>query len=422
MAFENVRLQEPNFVRVDGYFYHITEEADNLFKITDDGTVAFSYPLDTDIENAVQSLEYDGYYFWTLENPTGNDIILRKWEIEDFVAKQIRRYLIDGSASQQFDSNSFTVEHFDRTFQSAASSTQDTIHLGDVSRISPGNRAVLGPSSFPGDEGESELLIVLQTISGTHVQFTTPLTNSYNPGDPVSIATRCWIFNKFRPGDSDPINGSGQLYSFDIFDAVTFLNARDASNIYRDVRASTFLTDPVDSRDYLVFMSQTNLLFLETEQTDPDFLTIVKSATQNNQEVDTTVIPVYEITHENSTLFRLQDKATFKIGASTSTEDWSEFNYQLSTLTRLPQSISLVAVSGIISADGVSETDITATVRDQFDEPLASRTVDFSDDDTAGASPGFVNPTSAVTNAEGKATTTYRAGTEPNVVTITSST
>ena len=422
MSFENVRIQEPNFVRVSGYFYHITEEADDLFKITDDGTVAFSYPLDTDIQNPVQSIEYDGYYFWTLENPAGNDIILRKWEIEDFVAKQIRRYYIAGSASQKYDSNSFSVEHFDRSFQSAASSTQDTIHIGDVSRIDPGHRMHLGPSTFPGDEGKEELKVVLQTISGTHVQFTSTLSYSYNPGDPISVATRVWIFNKFRPSDPDPTNGSGQLYVFDIFDSVTFMNPIGASNIYRDVLAATYLKDPADSRDYLVFMSQTNLLFLETDQTDPDFLVTIKSATQNNQEVDTTVIPVYEITHEGSTLFRLQEKATYTVGATTSTEDWTEYNYQLSTLDRLPQSISLVALSGIISADGVSTTPVTATVKDQFDEPLASRQVDFSDDDTGGASPGFVAPTSAITNAQGQATTTYRAGTEPNVVTITSST
>jgi len=193
-------------------------------------------------------------------------------------------------------------------------------------------------------------------------------------------------------------------------------------NEYRDVAAATFLVDPVVDESYLVFMNQTNLLFIDTDPDSSTYLDIIKSATQNNQEDDTTVIPVYEITHEGYTLFRLQRKATFRVGGGINTEDWDEYNYQLSTLQRLPQSISLVAASGIISADGVSTTDITATVKDQFDAPVSSRTVDFSEDDSSGSPEGVVNPGSATTNSDGEAVTTYRAGTEPKVVKITAET
>jgi hypothetical protein len=424
MANENLQLATPNCVRVEGYFYHIPAEADALFKKTDDGTNAFSYPLDTDITNPVESLEHDGYFFWTLENPAGDDIIIRKWEIDDFILKLVRTYNLNGSPTQVYDANAFAVEHFETTFSGAVSSGNDLIEPVDkVDRVSVGDHFILGPSTFPGDEGKTEEIVVLEVVSGTHVRFNSNMINSYNPGDPISFATNVWIFNKFQPSDPDPINGSGQLFSFKITDISTTVVPRKAGNEFNGVLAATYLEDTLDSRDYLVYMNQTNLLFLETQSTDSNYLLNVKSASQNNQETDTTVIPVHEITHENKTLFRLQQKATFKTGAVENTEDWTpDYNYQLSTLERLPRSISLTADQAIISADGVSTTDITAIVKDQFDEPLSSRTVNFSDNDSSGADPGFVAPTSAVTNANGEAFTTYEAGTEPKVVTITAET
>ena len=68
MAYENIRLRKPNVVMIDGYFFMMDEDTDSLILKTDDGTVAFSYPLDTTITNIIISLEYDGYNIWSMEN------------------------------------------------------------------------------------------------------------------------------------------------------------------------------------------------------------------------------------------------------------------------------------------------------------------------------------------------------------------
>jgi hypothetical protein len=437
MAYENVKLEQQNFVRVDGYFYHITAEADALFQKTDDGTNAFSYPLDSDIQNPVVSLEYDGKYFWTLENPTGDDIIIKKWLISEYICRLQRQYYLNGNASQKFESNAFAIEHYDRKLGTSYGPGESQLALNqilasgvpDVTRLTNGNILRLGPSTHPNSAGLEEEIVITGTVSGTHVNLATPTSLYYMQDDPCSVATTCWFFNKFQQSDPDPVNGSGQLYSFDIDDVTTVLINRDQGNEFRNVLAATYLFDqggapvgPSGARDFLVYMNQSNLLFVETDPTESTFLDNVKSAAQNNQETDSTIIPVEEITSEGNTLFRLQLKATIRTGGTLDTEEWDEYNYQLSTLEPLPTSISLAAEPAIISADGVSTSLITATVKDQFDQPIDSRTVNFSDDDTSGAPEGAVSPASDSTDSSGKAYTTYTAGTEPKLVSITGET
>jgi hypothetical protein len=432
MAFENLKLDIPNVARIDGYFAHITQESDTLFLKTDDGTNSFSYPLDSDIQNPVQSIEYDGKYIWTLENPSGNDIIIRKWLIDQYICRLQRTYFLDGSASQKFDSNAFAITNFRRNLATSYGPGVTAFQLDDISRIEPGDTIRLGPSSHPSSAGQTEELTAIGTSGTDYVLTSTPSTLYYGgDGDPVSWAQDCYFFNKFQPSDPDSVNGTGQLYSFNINDLTTVIVNRNPTtgshNEFRDVKAATFTkvsrTAPgyTESRDFLCYMSQSNLIFIETEESHPNFLDNVLSAAQNNQETDSTIIPVEEITIENDTIYRLQEKATFRDGDTLTTEEWDEFNYQLSTLAVLPTSIALTPDPAIISADGVSTSLVTATVRDQYDQPVQSRTVYFSDNDS-GTGSGEVNPTERVTDSEGKATTDYRAGTTPKTVIITAET
>jgi hypothetical protein len=425
-------LVVPNFVRIDGYFAHITDESDTIFFKTDDGTNAFSYPLDNDIQNSVVSLEYDGKYLWTLENPTGDDIIFKKWELSGYVGRLQRSYYLVGTTNRKFDSNAFAITHFHRDFADATGSGTVYIPVDDLSRVSPGDIVRLGPSSHAFSAGLEEEVQAIGTVvnsSGTFIQVNAPITHAYDEGDNISWAEDCYFFNKFQPSDPDPTNGSGQLFSFNIHAVTTVLENRNptagAHNEFRDVRAATYLTVPsgvpTGPRDYLAYMSQSNLLFLETDTSDPRFLENILSAAQNNQEVDSTIIPVVEITHEGLTLFRLQEKATIRDGATIETQEWDQYNYQLSTLEPLPASISLTATPAIIPADGVSESRIDALVRDQYNSPRGGITVDFTDDD-AGGTGGEIETPKTTDPYTGIATTYYEAGEDPKLVTITAET
>lgn len=425
---ENLRLTVPNFCRLSGYFYHFDSSADTLFKKTDSGENAFSYPLNSDVTNECKCLQTDGKFFYSLENvTTGNgQLIFKKWLIEDFVLKLQRTYTLTGGPTQKYDCNSFAVESFNRNVGVTAISGATTVTMDSNSRVDIGDILHFGPSTFTGDEGEVESVTVLSVLGGNQVTLTTPLTKSYNVGDNIVFAKRIWFFNKFRPSDTDPTNGSGQLYSFDINPVITTIVARKAGNEFRTVLASSFLLDqdyPGGARDFLVYANQTNLLFIETDTTNINFLNTVQSASQNNQETDSTVIPIHDLAYENKTIFRLQQKASYRNGATITTENFSpRYNYQVTVLTRLPNSISLTASPAVIAADSISTSQITAIVRDQFDQAIPSRSVSFVDSDTSGSPAGQMSPSSATTNSQGTCTVNYVAGTIPKTVEITATT
>ena len=82
MSYENIRFSKSNMVVDSGYFYMFDETNDLLTQKLDDGSISFIYPLDTPLSNTVKSCEFDGIYFWTLENP-GTDSIIKRWKIEN---------------------------------------------------------------------------------------------------------------------------------------------------------------------------------------------------------------------------------------------------------------------------------------------------------------------------------------------------
>ena len=205
---ENLKLTKANFVRVEGYFYHIDITADTLYKKTDDGSNAFSYPLDTDIVNQVPCLQYDGRFFYTLENNTtansnNGQLLIKRWEIGDFILRLKRTYTLNGTSIQKYNCNTIAIENYTRSFAAIATAGSTTITLNSNARLVPGDIIYMGPSNFTGDEGKYEEKTVLQVNPGNQVVVTTPLSINFNSGNKIIFSNRCWIFNRFRPNEND---------------------------------------------------------------------------------------------------------------------------------------------------------------------------------------------------------------------------
>jgi hypothetical protein len=152
------------------------------------------------------------------------------------------------------------------------------------------------------------------------------------------------------------------------------------------------------------------MIFLNPANLNDNFGSMVMDNLEDNLS---TTISIYDVTIEGSNVYRLQLKATY-YGSTTTFAD-STYNYQLSTLDEFITSISLRADPAILPANGVNEADITAVVRDQFNQPIASKLVEFTDDD----SNGYITSPSVNTNGAGVATTKYHAGTTAREVKIT---
>lgn len=412
----NIKFRKPHMTFIDGYFYMFDDDSDMLLQKTDDGITAFSYPLDTLITTPIIACEYDGINFWTM-NPGAvtNTVVINRWRIENYTCKLKTTFTLS-SADHKYNGQSFTVEHYHCDLGTSVEAGTSTIMIksntGSVpGLLQSGMTVTMGPNSY----GQTETIDV-QNVSGINITLTDPLTYSYAEDDPVLFYNHIWLFNNSNGLDTT----NGALYK---------LNAYSGSYItkfpggeYKDVKASTF--SEIDhftaygKVNSLMYVKASNLLFININSSPK--LNFFGSMAMDTIESDKiTVIPVYAISVYKKNVYRLQIKATY-YGA---TESYSStaMSYQAATFNQLAASISMVSLPNILPANGTSTAEITATVRDQFLQPLNGRLVYFNmpggsnaDDDGIILGPGYEN-----TGIDGKAVVSYKAGNLAKVVPIT---
>jgi hypothetical protein len=410
MAYENITLRKQNVVMVDGYFYMIDEDLDNLIVKTDDGTQAFSYPLDTTISTEISSLEYDGRNFWTLENLGSNTIRIRRWYIDNYVLKLRDGNTYSETGSDKYESDAFTVEHYHETFTGTEVPTQTRLSISDGSKLQDVSTVTLGPNS----SGEIEECSVIG-YGSNYVDVNPAITYTFLSGDPVSFYKNIWIFNDHNGIDEN----EGALYKFNAYtwgSKVVY-----AGGAYANVAACTFydmsaVYDPVKEiywSDAICYIKGTNMIFLDPDDISTSFGSMVMD---NVEDDNATVIAIYDVTMYGDNVYRLQGRATYYGDTYPGSGDWATYNYQLSTLEPFVTSISLAADPAILPADLGSTSTITAIVKDQFLNPIGEKDVYFTDDDANG----YILTSPVETDVDtGVATTSYRAGSTANEVRIT---
>lgn len=401
MAYENITLRKKNLVAVDGYFYMIDEDLDGLIVKTDDGTQAFSYPLDTVISTEISSLEYDGRNFWTLENLAGTSVRIRKWYLDNYVLKLRDTFNLTGGGTHSYESDAFTVEHYHEEFTAPEAVGQSILSITNGSKLSSGMTVTLGPNS----SGQIEEATV-NSAGADFVQINGTTTYAYASGDPVVFFNNIWVFN-----DYDGLVLTGALYRFSAYTGS--LITKYSGGAYADVEACTFydMSDvyAADS-DAICYIKGTNMIFLDPDDIANSFGSMVMD---NVEDDNSTVITIYDVAIEGDNVYRLQLKATYY--GTTYTFADSNYSYQLSTLNPFITSISLSADPAIVPADLVSSSQITAIVKDQFLQPITSKQVYFTDDDANG----YIVGSPDGTDANGVATVSYVAGSTANEVRIT---
>jgi len=419
---QNIRLIHPNMARTGGYFYSIDNNTNNLIQKTDDGTLAFSYPLDTPVGSEVKCLQFDGQSWWSLEwinaGAENQGFRIRRWLIQNFVLVLQQTFNYPSNATDTFNVQSFAIENYPNTLAAGAGSGATSIFVNyDATRygfLSPGTRLFLGPSV---SSGNSEQAIVASLgPGGNQVQLTAPLVNSYSTNDPITFSNHIWFFSDNFLTQL----GIGGLYKAAIADGSII--SRTSGGAFIQVFASGFTIVSsfvgalaTHNKPFLIFMRTNSLLFSDVAQ--PNYFTEL-SAIQNNLASNTTTVnTVYALGINGNTIFRLQ--LAFNINGTDSTE--TTFNYQLSTFKPFPTAIALTAVEAVLPASsGAATSTVTATVTDQYLLPFnrPASTITFT---TSGGGAGSgLAPTGAITlNAQGQAQVIYTTGNTAGLVTIT---
>jgi len=414
MSYENVRLRKQNFAMVDGYFWMVDEDTDSIVVKTDDGTLAYSYPLDTTISQTVKSLEYDGRNIWTLRSTGTDQVTIDRWYINNYVCTKRNSFNFVPGPSHKYDVDTFAVEHYHIAFSADEAAGQSILSITDGSKILSGYTIVLGPNIL----GQIEEKTVSSASSGS-VQINGSTTYEYSSGDPINFYKRLWLFNNYNGIDAT----TGALYCADAYTGSII--TKYAGGAFTDIAACTFFDVPryalnravapgtIEPKyNSLCYIKNTNMIFLNPD----DLNTSYGSMTMDNIESDqATNITVYDLTIEGTNVYRLQRKATY-YGATSTFAD-NTYNYQLSSLNSFITSISLRADPAILPANGVNPSVITAIVKDQFNLPVQQKAVYFTDDDPYEF--GGITTSPANTNGDGVAETTYIAGNTAREVRIT---
>lgn len=402
MAYENTKLRKQNFVMVDGYFYMMDEDTDALIVKTDDGTQAFSYPLDTTMTNAVVSMEHDGRNFWTLESLGGNSVAIKRWYINNYVCKLRSTFNLNSSGSHDYSSQAFTVEHYHRAFSGDEPAGSNNLSISDTTGMQSGYTLTLGPNS----SGQIEE-VTINSVGTGYVLINGTTSYSYLSGDSISFYNNIWLFNNYDGKTS----GAGALYKISAYTGSYI--TKDSGGEYYGITACTFFDmSYVDATwsDAICYVRGTNTIFLNPSDLTDNFGSM---AMDNVEDDQATTITIYDLAMYGANVYRLQRKATY-YGTTVTFSD-STYNYQLSTLDPFITSISLSASPAILPANGVNEADVTAIVKDQFNQPIVSKQVEFTDDDGTG----YITSTTVSTDGNGVAATKYHSGTTAREVKIT---
>jgi len=426
MASENIKLSktnQANFTAHNGYFYTFDHAQDNLLQKTDDGNTSFSYPYDTLMSNLVKSAEFDGVYFWSLEDPGGNDITIRRWLIDNYVCKLQQTFSYAAGGGHNYESQAFSIEHYHTTLSSPTSSGATTLPMTEYSDHPSINFTTtsgdpltlhLGPNS---NDEEEDVYVVTVISGGVTISGATSsgMQYSYAGGDPINYYTHIWMFNNYDGVSS----ATGALYKLDAYtgDYIT----RYASGAYKDITAATFYK--VDSFsalygviDTLCYVKTTNLLFINTGQAGATLPYYGSMVMENILNDESTVIPLYDITMDDQNIYRLQNAPD----AGSSLTQWGSFlSYVLSSLDSFVTSISLAAYPAMIAANLTSSSLITAFVKDQFWQPITSKAVTYSVDGTDGAHFDGADPNPDNTDSDGKSTITLLSGNTAREVKVT---
>lgn len=408
--YENISFKKQNMVVIEDDFYMFDNDLNDLVRKMSGGSVSFTYPLSTSLSSEVKSLEYDGINFWILQSLV-DGISISRWKVNNYICNLKQQFNYADNGFHTYRSSAFTVEHYHTYVSSTISGGAQIIYVDDYydTVISGGITLTIGPNSNNNYED-----VVISSVSGTNITLISGTVYGYDVGDEVNFYNHLWVFNNYNG-----LSETGALYKFDAHSGDYIEKFSDSE--YKDVTACTFtrvngVFDPdiyygtFTNADTLLYVKSTNIKYINVNNlSNYDVMTI-----DNLESNGSTVITVYDLAVVDKTIYRLQNEANY-YGSDVS---WGGlYNYQVSTVRRFLDSISVSAYPAVVPANGYSIIEVAAVVLDQYGEGVVHKPVFFTDTDGIGfitTNPAFTD----ITFGTGRAVTYYKSGTSPDTITI----
>ena len=405
MAYENIEIEHGNFTigPTGATILTMNHEDNTLIEKTLTGTVVFTYAIEINIFE-VQSLQYDGYYYWTLERQGTAGFRVRKWEIDSGnVVRLVDDFSFISDVINRYDVNSMAVEFYEDSLDNQIGTGTTTFDLNDGEVVRIGDRIVIGPSTAAGFEGLYFETDVINKTGDKTITVSPALNKTFSPDDPVHFTRSFFVFSDTGPGGLP-----GALYKYRWDDG--FILSVYNSNMFTGVRASTFF------QNQLMFVKAGEVIWLDPESQIIEKVQSIDNATADRADYHTT----YDLAGFSNELYRLEQSKTYYSGSQWLTENWAP-NYNYNTSSVVPE-VFFVAVkadppmvhrfkSGIPTAE--IQSLITVTVLDQFRTPVFNRIVDLS------STGGPLSSIQETTDTNGQVRVTYTADSTLGNVTIT---
>lgn len=409
MAEENVEFPKPNMTgdRGNTNLYCFSGGAMLAKERGSPFDLVATYPVDTYISDSVSCVQFDGYYYWSME-PQTNGVTIKKWEIDSGILRQRSVYSFADTTQQKYDSQSFAVDSYSDVLAGIAGTAgSSTLEVSDVDIFDLGDEIVIGPSTHSSYNGEYEKRTVANK-SGSNLILDLPLTKSFMSGDPVYTNRFFYLFNKYSPYDES----RGSLLKYRSEDGILY--SFHSSHMFADVTASCFY----DSK--ILFIKGHELIYLT-----PSSLTLYRHLAIDNLQTDRANInPIYALWVYSDTLYRLQGVRVYwdDINDIWEEDDWSPYyNYVDEAIPAVAQALVYFVnldvypdfIHAIATGVTTAESDVTVTVLNQDRTPLSGRSVVLT------STHGTLVPNNGLTDSDGQFTSTYNGTSDITEVEIT---
>jgi hypothetical protein len=417
MAYENIRLQHPNFCAgpQSGTICSVdTTNPQTVLRIKNtSGTTVVDYSMSSNILNSNVRVEYAGprnlssilndLTFFTFEKVSNSSCIIKRWATRTSSNELLLKEQVvkNSTGNERYNGIDFAVEYYTRAF-SRPNEYYNYLDMDSTANIKNGTRLFLGPSTDTDNLGASEVAVVshiIDYIGGKRVYLTAPLRYQYVIGDPISFY--CFVYLYSADGYAGDPN-KGALYKFDAYSWSTV--GIDTKAIYKRVNSSKWC--PMAGS--IASVINTNMLFVSPYNSYQNW----RSMFLSNVTSDTvSYFPVYDVIFDEYNIYKLQKKITLKDDYGIKeTFNWADYNFQQDTLLPYSNNLNIKMEQSIVTGYN-KNIDILAQVRDQFHVGLRDVNISFYKEGDFGA---LFDPLSGnvVTDSNGEATINYRSGSE----------